>query len=74
MDEQVVKFIQALRSSDVRVSLAESIDAFNAIDSLGISNRDAFRYSLRSTLVKDEKDIQVFEKLFPVFFGAVACP
>jgi len=68
MDQRVVEFIAALRASGVRVSLAESADAFRAIEQLGIEDRDTFRSCLRATLVKEQRDMAVFEKLFPLFF------
>lgn len=74
MDQRIVQFIAALRASGVRVSLAESADAFKAIDDLGIANREVFRLSLRSTLVKDSENIPVFEELFPLFFGSGNTP
>jgi uncharacterized protein with von Willebrand factor type A (vWA) domain len=69
MEERLVRFIAALRASGVRVSLAESADAFNAVDLMGIQDRDTFRLSLRATLVKDADGIPIFEELFPLFFG-----
>jgi hypothetical protein len=68
MDRRIVQFISALRASGVRVSLAESADAFKAVENLGIQDRDFFRTSLRTTLVKEQNDIPIFEKLFPLFF------
>lgn len=68
MDQRIIQFITALRASGVRVSLAESADAFQAIEQLGVSERELFRLSLRSTLIKESKDIATFEKLFPLFF------
>ncbi len=53
MEERILKFIAALRAAGVRISLAESADAFRAVDSLGIKDREAFRLSLQATLVKD---------------------
>jgi uncharacterized protein with von Willebrand factor type A (vWA) domain len=69
MESRILQLISALRTSGVRVSLAESAEAFSAVDLMGIQNRDEFRLSLRATLIKDLKDIPVFEKLFPLFFG-----
>jgi hypothetical protein len=68
MDQRIAQFISALRASGVRVSLAESADAFEAIDEMGVMDRELFRISLRSTLVKEARDIETFEKLFPMFF------
>jgi uncharacterized protein with von Willebrand factor type A (vWA) domain len=69
MEGRILKLIAALRASGVRVSLAESADAFSAIDQLGVQDRDTFRLSLRATLIKDARDLAVFDKLFPLFFG-----
>ena len=70
----MVDFVQALRASGVRVSLAESEDSFRASSFIGVSDRDHFRSALRLTLVKEEKDIGAFERLFPLFFGTGAPP
>jgi uncharacterized protein with von Willebrand factor type A (vWA) domain len=69
MESRILQLIAALRASGVRVSLAESAEAFSAVDLMGIQNREEFRLSLRATLIKDVKDIPIFDKLFPLFFG-----
>lgn len=74
MEERVVRFVAALRAAGVRVSLAESADAFLAIENLGIKDREKFRLALRATLVKEARDIAVFEELFPIFFGGQDAP
>lgn len=74
MDERIAQFIAALRASGVRISLAESADAFQAIEQLGVQDRDMFRLSLRSTLVKEARDLGTFEKLFPMFFQSSQPP
>ncbi len=70
MEARILQLIAALRSSGVRVSLAESQEAFSAVDLMGIQDREEFRLSLRATLIKDAKDIPTFDKLFPLFFGS----
>src|SRR5215510_11147287 len=70
MESRILQLIAALRASGVRVSLAESGEAFSAVDIMGIQDREQFRLSLRATLIKDVKDIPTFEKLFPLFFGS----
>ena len=70
MESRILQLISALRASGVRVSLAESAEAFSAVDLMGIQDREQFRLSLRATLIKDVKDIPTFEKLFPLFFGS----
>ncbi len=70
MESRILQLISALRASGVRVSLAESTEAFSAVDLMGIQNREQFRLSLRATLIKDARDLPVFDKLFPLFFGS----
>ncbi len=74
MDQRIAQFIAALRASGVRISLAESADAFQAVDEVGIMDRDTFRIGLRTTLVKEARDLDTFEKLFPLFFQSSAPP
>jgi uncharacterized protein with von Willebrand factor type A (vWA) domain len=74
MEERIIKFIAALRARGVHVSLAESIDAFNAIDHLGIHARKTFRLCLRSTLIKNRSALAVFDELFPLFFNTASAP
>ena len=69
MEGRILQLISALRASGVRVSLAESAEAFSAVDLMGIKNREEFRLSLRTTLIKNARDLPVFDKLFPLFFG-----
>lgn len=70
MESRILQLIAALRASGVRVSLAESAEAFSAVDIMGIQDREEFRLSLRATLIKDLKDISTFDKLFSLFFGS----
>jgi len=70
MESRILQLIAALRAGGVRVSLAESTEAFSAVNLMGIQNREQFRLSLRTTLIKNLKDLPTFDKLFPLFFGS----
>ena len=74
MEDRMVKFIAALRAGGVRISLAESADAFTAVDRLGVQDRATFRLSLRATLVKEATGLPVFDEIFPLFFGSGDAP
>ncbi len=74
MEERIIQFVNALRSKGVRVSMAESADAFNALERMGTKDREQFRLTLRATLIKDANNLPVFEELFPMFFGAMGAP
>ncbi len=74
MDDRIVEFIRGLRSAGVRVSLAESIDALKAVETLGVAHKGIFRESLRATLVKESDDFRAFDELFPLYFGSGGPP
>ncbi len=74
MDDRIVEFIQALRASGVRVSLAESADSMRAIQQMGITDRALFKAALRTTLVKEHADFPIYEQLFPAFFNVGTPP
>ena len=70
MDKRIIEFIRALRASGVRVSLAEAQDALNGIQQVGAENREYFRQTLRTTVVKDQRNQRAFDYFFPLFFTA----
>ncbi|MCB0080993.1 MAG: VWA domain-containing protein, partial [Caldilineaceae bacterium] len=70
----MIRFISALRAGGVRVSMAESADAFKAVEEMGVQEREAFRLSLRATLVKDMNSLPTFDELFPLFFDTADNP
>jgi uncharacterized protein len=67
--EQLGRFIAQLRNAGLRVSVAESIDAMNAVAAAGLA-RDRMREALAATLVKDEADRVLFDEAFGRFFAA----
>ena len=52
--EQLGRFIAQLRNAGLRVSIAESIDAMNAVAAAGLA-RDRMREALAATLVKEDR-------------------
>ncbi len=68
MDKVISRFVWLLRQSDVRISPAETIDAMRALGELRISDRAAIKSALAGTLIKNERDLPVFEELFESFF------
>ena len=74
MEERMARFIAGLRAFGVRISMAESQDAWRAVEHMGVLDREAFRLSLRATLIKEAADIPTFEELFPLYFGTDAPP
>ena len=66
--DQIVTFIGALRDGGVRISVAESIDAVNAVAVVGLE-RDRMREGLAAALIKDEADRAIFDESFERFFA-----
>src|SRR5271166_2092004 len=67
--DQLVNFIAALRDSGVRISVAESIDAMNAVAAVGLE-RARMHEALAAALIKDEADRAIFDESFNRFFAA----
>ena len=71
MDAKVVEFTALLRRNGVRVSLAETMDAFQALDAVGLGDRDTVRAALRATAVKRAVDVPTFDRLFDLYFSGL---
>ena len=67
MRAHVLGFIDRLRRDGVRLSIAESLDAVQALAVVGIE-RDGLREALATTLVKDERDRAGFDRRFEEWF------
>lgn len=74
MDKRMVEFIRALRAAGVRISLAESQDAVYGVDEVGVENQNHFKSTLKSTLVKEAHDHQIFDYFYPLFFASNVPP
>jgi uncharacterized protein len=62
-------FIVELRNAGLPVSLTENLDAMEAVKVIPIEDRDAFKYALGATLVKNNAHWRVFETIFEVYFS-----
>ncbi len=67
--EQLIRFVTELRGAGIRVSVAESIDAMNAVAAAGLEHL-RMREALAAALVKDEADRVAFDEVFGRFFAA----
>ena len=69
MQAKVVEFTNLLRKSGIRVSVAEAIDAFKALEELSIEDREIFRDALRASMVKRGDEIPTFNELFDLYWS-----
>jgi uncharacterized protein with von Willebrand factor type A (vWA) domain len=62
-------FISELRNAGLPVSLTENLDAMEAVTHIPLEDRDAFKYALGATLVKNHAHWRAFEVVFEVYFA-----
>ena len=62
-------FISELRNAGLPVSLTENLDAMEAIKHIPLEDREAFKYALGATLVKNNAHWRSFETVFEVYFS-----
>jgi uncharacterized protein with von Willebrand factor type A (vWA) domain len=69
VQKKILEFTNILRKSGIRVSTAEAIDTFQALDELSMDDREIFRDALRSTMVKRGEEVPTFDQLFDLFWS-----
>jgi uncharacterized protein len=62
-------FVTELRNAGLPVSLTENLDAMEAIQHIPLEDREAFKYALGATLVKNHAHWRSFETVFEVYFS-----
>jgi uncharacterized protein with von Willebrand factor type A (vWA) domain len=62
-------FIGELRNAGLPVSLTENLDAMEAVRHIPLDDRNAFKYALAATLVKNHSHWRAFETVFEVYFS-----
>ena len=62
-------FIVELREAGLPVSLTENLDAMQAVRHIPLEDREAFKYALAATLVKNNAHWRAFETVFEVYFS-----
>jgi uncharacterized protein len=62
-------FVAELRNAGLPVSLTENLDAMEAVQHIPIEDREAFKYALGATLVKNNSHWRSFETVFEVYFS-----
>ena len=68
MTAMLLDLLRAARGSGVRISVAESIDAFRSAEVVGYNDRQALKDTLSLTLGKSVEDKKLFEETFDLYF------
>ena len=68
MEQTLGAFIKALRMAEIRVSTAETLDAFNAVELVGYRDRQLMKNTLSMVLSKTPDEKEAFETCFESFY------
>ena len=68
MEKTVVDFVKVLRTAEVKVSPAETLDAMAALEVVGYQDRTLFKNTLSMLLSKNPDEKETFEACFEKFF------
>src|ERR1700752_3693129 len=68
--ESLSGFVTELRTAGLPVSLTENLDAMEALRHIPLEDREAFKYALAATLVKNNAHWKAFETVFEVYFSS----
>lgn len=68
LEVRMIEFVNALRGRGVSVSTAESIDAMGAMAVVGLEDPETFKAALKAATIKRQRDVPVFDELFPLYF------
>ncbi|MCB1646918.1 MAG: VWA domain-containing protein [Pseudomonadales bacterium] len=68
MDRTLVDFVKALRSAEIKVSPAETLDAMECMDIVGYDDREFLKNSLSMVLSKNPEEKESFDICFDKFF------
>ena len=63
-----IGFVEALRSAGLSVSLAEGLDAIDAMRHIGWGDRDVVRTVYAATLVKKQTQRVTFDAIFDLYY------
>ena len=69
MKDPLLGFLRVARNAGISVSVAESIEAFEAIALVGYEDRELFKDALQLVLAKNDEERERFEQCFERYFG-----
>jgi uncharacterized protein len=68
----LLAFLQTARRAGIRISAAESLDAFRAVETIGLADRAALKDVLGLTVAKSHEEKALFEECFELYFTRTA--
>ncbi len=68
LNSTLVDFVKVLRNAEIKVSPAETLDAMECMDVVGVRDREFLRNSLSLVLAKNPEEKEAFHDCFDRFF------
>ncbi len=69
ISRKLLEFTGILRDAGVKISADEILTLFEACTEIPVEEKDVFRQTLKTTLIKDYTDIPVFDRCFDEYFS-----
>ena len=69
MHDTLVNFVKVLRTANIQVSPAETLDAMATLDIVGLDDREFLKNSLSLVLSKNPEEKEAFDSCFDRFFS-----
>ena len=66
--DMILRLLRAARGAGVRISVAETIDAFESVNAVGFADRQVLKDALTLTIAKTVEEKQIFEQVFETYF------
>ena len=66
--DMILRLLRAARGAGVRISVAETIDAFESVNAVGFADRQVLKDALTLTIAKTVEEKQIFEQCFETYF------
>ena len=68
LSESITTFGRLLRSGGLKVGTAEIINAIEAVELVGITQKEVFKWALQGTLITRHEDVPFFDWAFDIFW------
>ena len=72
IDQAIVEFCRFARANGLVVGVKESLDSLRAIEAIGITEPERFKFALRAVMCSSKRDWDLFEDIFDDYWSRQA--
>ncbi|HLJ29590.1 MAG TPA: VWA domain-containing protein [Candidatus Angelobacter sp.] len=66
----IIEFCRFARSNGASAGIGESVDALTAVQTIGVTDREAFKLALRAVLCSSKEEWDLFDSIFEDFWSS----